>query len=405
MPPFEKLFPTDVLTKRQRVEATLAHQPVDRAAILEQLSYNPGVIAMYTGKPIDGFNYTTDDIGQVVRQTTDLIMPLVAPKGTGRVTTEDGFVIQNDNWQSWHASRPFSDAAGARDWLLGETRKLRQMPFDAKAARQEYRDYMLDTQAKIGETVLLNFSFTGFCNVFDKMGLELYTYFFMDYPEVLDEFMEVSVEYELRRIHAVADVDLSPVILIPEDFSSKRGPIFSPAFCRRYHHEPVRKLAEAWHQHGVKALFHSDGNYKPAIGDLLACGVDGFYCLEPNAGMDIVELKNAYPQATWAGGIDGVDLMERGQPAEVRAVVEHHIGATRALETGGMFVASSAEINPPVKPENFRAMVEAVGEFRNPHFNPSCSHAPRGNTPPQRQAAQTPIVSKRALPRGPWERG
>jgi hypothetical protein len=33
-----------------------------------------------------------------------------------------------------------------------------------------------------------------------------------------------------------------------------------------------------------------------------------------------------------------------------------------------MFVATSAEINPPVKPENFRAMVEAVGECRNPRF-------------------------------------
>lgn len=368
MATFEKLFPADVLSKRERVEATLAHQPIDRAAILEQLSYNPRVISMYTGKPIEGFNYTVDDIGEVVRKTTDLIMPLVPPKGTGRITTEDGFVIQNDNWQSWHASRPFSDQCGARDWLLNETRKLREMPFDGKAAREEYRRYMLDTQAKIGETVLLNFSFTGFCTVFDKMGLDIYTYFFIDYPDVLDEFMEMSITCELRRIHAVADKTLSPVILIPEDFSSKRGPIFSPSFCRRYHHEPVRRLAEAWHEHGVKALFHSDGNYKAALPDLLATGVDGFYCLEPNAGMDIVELKNAYPQVTWSGGLDGVDMMERGEPEQVREAVRRHISATNALQTGGMFVATSGEINPPVKPENFRAMVEAVDEFRNPGF-------------------------------------
>ena len=170
---------------------------------------------------------------------------------------------------------------------------------------------MTDAQAKIGETVLLNFSFTGFCSVFDKMGLDLYAYFFVNYPEALDEYMAASVEAELRRIHAVADRELSPVVLIPEDFSSKRGPIFSPDFCRRYHHEPVRKVAAAWHEHGVKALFHSDGNYLAALPDLLACEVNGFYCLEPNAGMDIVELKNAYPQAVWAGGVNGVDLMER----------------------------------------------------------------------------------------------
>ena len=377
MAAFEKIFAGDVLNKRERVEATLNHQPVDRAALLEQLSYNPGVISMYTGKSIEGFSYTVDDIGEVVRKTTDLIMPLVAPKGVDCVTTEDGFVIQNDNWQSWHASRPFSDARGARDWLLGETQKLRETPFDAQLAREEYRRYMTDTQARIGETVLLNFSFTGFCSVFDKMGLDIYTYFFVDYPEVLDEYMAVSVDTELRRIHAVADRELSPVILIPEDFSSKRGTIFAPEFCRRYHHEPVRQLAEAWHEHGIKVMFHSDGNYRAALPDLLACGVDGFYCLEPNAGMDIVELKNTYPQVTWAGGVDGVDLMERGSPEQVRAVVHRHILDTNALETGGMFVASSSEINPPIKPENFHAMVEAVGEIRNSEFATKTCEAKR----------------------------
>ena len=60
MTAFEKIFAGDALSKRERVEATLAHQPVDCAAILEQLSYNPGVISLYTGKKIEGFNYTVE---------------------------------------------------------------------------------------------------------------------------------------------------------------------------------------------------------------------------------------------------------------------------------------------------------------------------------------------------------
>ena len=64
----------------------------------------------------------------------------------------------------------------------------------------------------------------------------------------------------------------------------------------------------------MKVIYHSDGNYKTAIPALMDCGVDGFYCLEPNCGM---------------------------------------------------FVATSSEINPPIKPENFRAMVEAVGSLEN----------------------------------------
>jgi hypothetical protein len=365
---FEKLFPADRISKRERVERTLNHQPVDRAAILEQLSYNPGVIALYTGKEIEGFNYTLDDICQVIRLTTDFIMPPTPPRGTARVTTDDGFVYQNDNWTAWHVSRPFCDPPGARAWLQGQTRHIRTRPFSPEDARRAYQDEMTALQRKIGETVILNFSMTNFCHVYNQMGLEIYTFFCEDFPGDLAEYMEISCTCELRRIHAVADKALSPVILLPEDFSTKQGPIFRPEFLHRFHYPYVRRLVEAWHEHDIKVIYHSDGNYKKAIPDLMACGVDGFYCLEPACGMDVIELKKSWPEMIWAGGLDGVDLMERGTPQQVRAEVHRHIRQSNVLETGGMFMATSAEINPPVKPENFKAMVEAVSDIYNGNF-------------------------------------
>ena len=365
---FEKLFPADVMTKRERVEAALGLKPVDRVPILEQLSYNPGVIALYTGRRIEDFDYTLDDICVVIRRTTDLIMPPVAPRGRERVSSPDGFVTQHDNWTSWHVSRPFKDEVGARDWLARQTRWLREAPFDARAERDGYRAAVLDMQRKVGDTVLLYYSHTGLCGAFNAMGLEIFTYFCADYPGDFADHMAASVGRELARIHAVADPALSPVILIAEDFATKHGPIFPPRFLHEHHYPHLRRVAAAWHEHGVKVLYHSDGNWKRVIPELVATGVDGFYCLEPALGMDIVELKNAWPEMVWSGGVDGVDLMERGTPGQVRAEVRRHILKTDALRTGGMFVASSSEINPPVKPENFRAMVEAVGELRNPRF-------------------------------------
>lgn len=363
---FESLFPTDVLTKRERVERTLRHQPVDRVAIHDQLSYNPGVIELYTGKEIEGFGYTIEDICWVIGQTLDMCFPPVAPRGAERVTTADGFVFQHDNWTSWRVSRPFSDTAGARDWLQHSTEQLRHAPFDADTARQSYRREMLELQQLVGDTVILNYSGTGFCSAFDGMGLELFSYFYEDYPQVFSDFMQISTAAELRRVHAVADAALSPVILIPEDFATRQGPIFSPQFLATTHFPYVRQLVEAWHSYGIAVLYHSDGNWKKVIPDLIACGVDGFYCLEPNVGMDIVELKNTWPDMVWAGGVDGVDLLELGRPEEVRTEVHRHIRETDALRTGGMFIASSSEINPPIPPENFRAVVEAVGELVNP---------------------------------------
>jgi hypothetical protein len=367
---FQRLFPSDKMNKRERVEATLRHEPVDRAALHEQLSYNPGVIAMYTGKEIRGFDYTLEDIGTVISKTVDMCFPPTAPVGTDRVTDSDGFVSQRDNWTTWHVSRPFDDVAGARDWLrkvIGRVEEATRA-FDAERARTQHREYMLGTQRLIGETVLCAFSPTGFCGVFDRMGLELYTYVTYDYPELIAQYMELSAALEVRRVHAAADLSLSPVILIPEDFSTKQGPIFRPEFLEEYHYPYVRQVADAWKEHGFHVIYHSDGNYKKAIPDLMTCNVDGFYCLEPACGMDIVELKSTWPDMVWAGGVDGVDLMERGTPEEVRAEVYRQVRETDAPATGGMFVASSSEINPPIGPENFRAMIEAVGELRNPAF-------------------------------------
>jgi uroporphyrinogen decarboxylase len=81
--------------------------------------------------------------------------------------------------------------------------------------------------------------------------------------------------------------------------------------------------------------------------------------------MDIVELKQQWLGIVWFGGVDGVELLEHGTPEEVKREVVRHIIETSALTDGGMLVASSSEINPPIPPENFRAMVEAVGETTN----------------------------------------
>ena len=367
---FDKIFEKDHMTKRERVLATLKHQPVDRAALHDQVSYNPGVIEMYTGRKFSGFTFTEDDICEVIRKTLDMCFrPSIRPSGK-RVTTDDGFVFQYDEWTYWLVSRPFNDEIGAHDWLrrrIGELRK----PVDAAEEREVYYSRYTELKQKIGDTVLCDYGGTGFCGLYADggMGLEIFTFFCLDYPEVMTEYMEASIAEKVAKAHAIAPGFPEPVYLIAEDFATKQAPIFSPDFLRQFHYPYVKRLSDAWHEHGVTVLYHSDGNFKMAIPDLIACGVDGFYCLEPTCGMDAIALKKEHPEMVWAGGIDGIDLMERGTPENVRAEVLRHIRESDVLNQGGMFIASSSEINPSIKPVNYKAMVDAVDELRNPLFN------------------------------------
>lgn len=392
MAEYEKIFPTDKLSKKDRVLRTLNHQPVDRVSIHEQLSYNGRVIGHYCGKKIRGFDYTEDDIGVAIRKTLDTCFPIFRAVGTDTVTTEDGFVYKNDNWTAWRVSRPFTDETGGAEWLkkkidwmvktgygdhtaavadadgLRDGSERQALRFNAEREREAYRNYMGHMQQKVGETVIIDFTFTGFCDLFDAMGLEIFTFFSLSYPDLLKEFMDVSLANELQRVHAVADPELSPVILLPEDFATKHGPIFNPEFLEKYHFPYVREVVDAWHQHGLKVIYHSDGNYKKTIPQLIECGVDGFYCLEPACGMDIIGLKRTWPEMVWAGGIDGVQLMENGTPQQVKDEVRRQIEETNVLEDGGMLLATSSEINPTIKLENYMAMIEAAGEFRSRDF-------------------------------------
>ena len=365
---FEKNFPTDVLSKRERVERTLNLEPVDRVPIHEQLSWNPGVISLYTGKKIEGFNYTYEDVCVVIRKTLDTCFEPSAPLGTERVTNEDGLVIQYDNWNWWIADRPFSDVAGAREYLLRKAEQIRDPQIDYEQLGREFRERMQRLQRLVGATVIIPWSRTRLEECWWEVGLTLFTYLYEDEPEVISDYIAAHVAHEIRRVHAIADVNFSPLACIFADYGTKQGPMFSPVFLHKEHFPYLRQLTEAWHSHGIKVIYHNDGNWKKVIPDLVDCGVDGFSCLEPAVGMDIVELKNAWPTHIWMRGVDGVDLMERGTPEQVAAEVRRHIQETNALQTGGMIVGTASEINPPIKPENYRAMIEAVGEVLNPDF-------------------------------------
>jgi hypothetical protein len=385
---FERVFPNDQLSKRERVLRTLNHQPVDRAVIHEQLSYSTAVVSHFAGRPFKPFAYSPRDVGLAVRRSLDTCFPIFEMKGTGTVRTRDGFVLRNDNWTSWRLQRPFADEHGAASWLQGRIQAMARTGFNEHTAvnvdgqeehlaarvfspervRGEYREWFLGLQGLVGETVIIDFSFTGFCDLFDAMGLEIFVFFAREYPQLLREYLEVSIANELARVEAVADASLSPLILIPEDIATKQGPIFPPDFLVAYHFPYVRKLAEAWRQRGYKVIYHSDGNYQAVIPQLMAAGVNGFYCLEPACGMDIVALKRRWPQLVWAGGLDGVELMEKGSPERVAEEVKRQIRETDALRASGIFVATSSEINPTIPAQNFLAMVAAVGECRNPEF-------------------------------------
>ena len=100
--------------------------------------------------------------------------------------------------------------------------------------------------------------------------------------------------------------------------------------------------------------FLSHSAYQPAL------GMNAIHPIEPGA-MDIFALKRDYGgRLTLCGNFD-INILALGTPEATREEVRRKMAA---LAPGGGYVAASSTSIPSyVKPENFRAMVEAIQAY------------------------------------------
>jgi hypothetical protein len=355
------------MTPRERVEKTLNMQPVDRVALYD-LVQNIPFIEYYTGETVTPAN-AHDLCCKAISCTLDMTR---APGAIAEPRTyeKDGFVFKQEWWTTWLMDRPFNTVEGLRefvkhnidevnDWHPGE--EWNSWTF--KEYQEDFRGDFLHMQEKLGGTVqMFGHSGVGLDTAMNMAGIELFCYLYQDDPELVSSWIEAFNQHETKRIHSIADPTLSPVVLSYNDLADKHSTLFSPAFLRKEFIPRLRKNVEAWHSHGLKVIFHSDGNLWPILDDLVAAGVDGINPLEPIAGMDVARVRELFPDLVLAGGIDCSQLLAYGSVEEVKAEVRRVIDATR--EHGGYFLGSSTELHPGCRLENTVAMIETAKAYR-----------------------------------------
>jgi uroporphyrinogen decarboxylase len=109
---------------------------------------------------------------------------------------------------------------------------------------------------------------------------------------------------------------------------------------------------------GAYTIKHTDGDIWRIIEDITATGVHCLGPLEPGTAMDLVEVKRRYGDRVCVLGNVDVDLLCRGNAADVRAETRRLLDA---LSSGGGYILSSGNsITSAVKPENFLAMIETA---------------------------------------------
>jgi hypothetical protein len=318
--------------------------------------------------PTDGLR---DLLCRTIGKRLDVTRGIAPPAEETMMRQPDGFVYRQEWWTTWLVERPFKDVAGFLEYVRRNIDELynrapgEMWTFAGKSnvwgsSSESPREQFLKLQEKVGDNTVLfpNESPVGLDTAHVRAGLELFSYGYAEDPELVSAWLEALNWAEIQRVHETADPALSPVALVFTDLADKNQTMFSPAFLRAEFFPRLRRLVEAWHSHGIKVIYHSDGNLWRVLDDFKAAGIDGLNPLEPLSQMYAGKVRQRYPKWILMGGIDASQLLPRGSESEVREAVRNTIQDAGAA--GRLWLGSSTEIHPAIPVRNALAMWDEI---------------------------------------------
>jgi len=359
------------MTKRERVEKTMDFQETDRTPIYDLLRCD-AAFEYFSGEKLPTLSKdpeTGEKLLKIVGKAINKLLDITRSVGFGPVVEEDiedefGFVhhISPIEKTSWIKKRPFNDEKGAIEflgkWIKNIKEDTEQISRNSSEYRRKYHNYFLKIQSEIGETVnLLAQHGVGLDDIRVRLGFEIFSFVYADEPGIVSEFLEEYTKRNIAICHAIADIKLSPCVLTYGDIACKNRLLHSPEFLRKEFFPRLKKLNQAWHEHGFKCLFHSDGYLMDIMDELIKTGIDGLNPIETVAGMSIKEIREKYGNKIFlAGGIDMSQLLAFGNPQQVKEECRKAI-----KDAGpGYFIGSTTEIDNSTKLENIIALYQVI---------------------------------------------
>ncbi len=160
--------------------------------------------------------------------------------------------------------------------------------------------------------------------------------------------------------------DVVDIIGEGDDYGTQLSQLISPEQFRTYYKPHFIRVLNFIKEKapGVKLMFHSCGNVRPIIPDLIEMGIDVLNPVHITAtGMEPAQLKRDFGESIvfWGGGVDTQKVLPAGTQQEVTDDVKKNI---EALAPGGGFVFSAVHnIQAEVPPENIMAMWKTMMKY------------------------------------------
>jgi hypothetical protein len=373
----------NALTPRERVLRTIEGREVDRLAVYD-IIHSTDLIEHLTGEKLTPGN-AEDLTCRAVSKVLDMVRHFCIPSDLEEktYTDADGFVYRHLWWTREIVERPNSTVEQTRELMKADVEKihgaiekdevcwqaLEHLELLGEHCRtfEEIGQLFRRIAGKLDGTIMVTpEALPGMYTALNRYGFDMTIYTWYDYP---DDFLAVYgafCDYEVAKINALADlVDVAPVALLSEAVAFNTGLMFDPEFVRDVQYPNIRRIIDAYKSHGFKVIFHADGNKWPILDDIISFGADVIDPSEVLATMEVRELREKYPNTTFASPVCCQDLLARGTAAEIAAacwkVLDDCGGA-------GVLTGSTSEIHPGISVENAMTMYDIFRNYNDPAF-------------------------------------
>ncbi|MBI4978147.1 MAG: hypothetical protein HZC28_11730 [Spirochaetes bacterium] len=291
--------------------------------------------------------------------------------------------VRPNDYSRYYAGRTFENKVDIDEWGIGHQagsfmhfthmesplvnasslREIEDYPMPDCGAHYRWDEAQTQTEAlhKDGYAVTA-FSGHTFETVWQIRGMEAFLsdmYLNIDWCEALIEKV-FNVNINVVRESVSAGID---VLRLGDDVGTQTGMMFSPEFWRRLFKPRLKAYIDTAKRINPSVLiwYHSDGDIRAIIPDLIEIGLDILNPVQPEC-MDAAWVKREYGRDLSFWGVIGTQqVMPFGTPSDVKNEIRRLISTVG--ENGGLCLAPTHVLEPEVPTANIKAMVEAVEEY------------------------------------------
>ncbi|HZP87045.1 MAG TPA: uroporphyrinogen decarboxylase family protein [Burkholderiales bacterium] len=197
----------------------------------------------------------------------------------------------------------------------------------------------------------------GTASTIESMGLDVFSLMLYEDPELVMEIHRRFSQWCATVVEHLNEMDFDFYWAF-DDIADTKSSWINPAmyeeFLKPHQLVVARTIRRPW-------VYHSDGNFRPVIEQVLSLGMSAIHPLQPSA-MDIFDVKARYgARVCLVGNIDLDYTLTRGTPEEVEREVKEKI--ERVGQGGGYIVSSANSLADYVKSENALAMARTIDKY------------------------------------------